>query len=246
MADVMESPVNNVAPPAKRALFGLTPGRIVLYVMTSCELRPAIVTRVVDAAGIVNAVLFFDENDMGNFPQPRKVGDSGYYSHYTEHLAGVEYCEPEQLELDEDPPQYTYKPGSWHWPTRQPVFAASVDAGAMHAIVDSMLAEAKADMQQGHAEFLSMLNQKLQTSLETMNLIADSTVKLVEGLSLLPPFMSLGRDAVNRLEEQVTNGAAPMRTATGSAELLREPSMGESSGPASPTTSGAGSGASSS
>ena len=82
---------------------GLGIGRILRFVLPNGEIRPAIVTRVIDKKkGRVGLFVFADAADPPGIAYDPEIGEPGV----------ADYCE------DGTPggrPE-DYKPGTWHWP----------------------------------------------------------------------------------------------------------------------------------
>lgn len=138
-----------------KRIAGLLGGRIVNYVMGNDEVRPLIVVNPFDSTGILNGVLLFDgRSDLGKFPVALgsvNVADLHENQLCTLFVQGVAFD-------DEG------APGTWHWPSRQPVVAAGLDASVLETFRE---------------ELLATMNQKLQSTVESVNNALDSHAELV-------------------------------------------------------------------
>lgn len=159
---------------AVRVLVGLQAGRIVNYVMRNFKVRPMVILEPFDGNGAVNGLLFFDGlNDNGNFPNPRRIGDSGQCSQTAEWIEGAEFREP-----FDDGGELT--PGTWHWPVAARVRASSVDANAIETIVEQLVAKVREELLGNQEQLILTINEKLNATVSKVDDMLDSHSQLVQ------------------------------------------------------------------
>jgi hypothetical protein len=147
MDNNVQTPSAAETPAAPRVLAGLQAGRIVNYVMKNGDIRPMLIIALIESAvaNTVRGIVFHDgSGDVRNFPLMLLAGPSG---HVPDHVALVNAPFDDDEEL----------PGTWHWPTKQPVIAASVDNGNLELLVTGLMSSV---LEQFKAELLALVNAK--------------------------------------------------------------------------------------
>lgn len=182
----METPENNVEKTAliatgdaPRVLAGLIAGRLVNFVMADESVRPFLVVIPNDATGPVNGVLFIDgPHDRQLCPRNIAPEQSGAFPEVAVRLVDVAYSE-------------LHEPGSWHWPAKQPVIAAGIDANAINTAVAMMMEPVVARMRQQIIDDVSVriegLQKLLQDSLDSHSeLLNDTLAKIKHPVLQMP------------------------------------------------------------
>lgn len=170
-------------------LAGLQAGRIVNYVMANGKVRPFIIVEPWDSTGIVNGVLLFDgSNDKGNFAQmlghvPDDISEADLadlqnsQAAYHPEIQGVKQLCAELIYSA--PYSDTPKPGTWHWPKRDAIQAASVDPAALQTQLEALVST---DVEAAKADLLQQANMKIQALAESVQAALDEMKAEIQAL----------------------------------------------------------------